>query len=112
MSHRITVPNTLSNFNNQSYMDYRLGGFHVEYYPIELQMHSVMLSYAWDEGTKTLELGCSKSMKPFEDKENGLEIVFSEVSHPYTRFEVDLIARCGVLADGRLTHRRMRHMDT
>jgi hypothetical protein len=87
----ITVPNTLDNFSYESRMDYRLGGFHVEYYPIELQIHSIIPSYAWDEGTKTLELDCSKSMKPFEDKENGLKIVFSEVSHPDTTFEVNLI---------------------
>ncbi len=87
----ITVPNTFDNFSYESYMDYRLGGFHVEYCPIELQIHSVMPSYAWDQETKTLELDCSKSMKPFEDKENGLKIVFSEVSHPDTTFDVNLI---------------------
>lgn len=64
----ITIPNTFNDFSWESYMDYRLGGFHVEYCPIELQIHSVMLSYAWDEGTKTLELDCLKSIKLFEDK--------------------------------------------
>jgi hypothetical protein len=84
----ITVPNTFDKYSYECHMDYRLGGFHVEYYPIELQIHSVTPSYAWDEETKTLNLDWSESMRPIED---GLKIVFSEVAYPDTTFEVDLI---------------------
>ncbi|KIW99047.1 uncharacterized protein Z519_00710 [Cladophialophora bantiana CBS 173.52] len=87
----IIVPNKFDNFSYRSYMDYRLGGFYVEYCPIELQIHSVVPSYAWDQETKILELDCSESLKPFEEGEDGLKIVFSEVSHPDTTFEVKLI---------------------
>lgn len=91
---RITVPHTLGDyFPDRPYLDFRLGGFHVEHYPIELQIHSVMPSYSWDEGTKTLGLDFLESTAPFDDKENGLKIVFSEISHPDTTFEFDLINR-------------------
>jgi hypothetical protein len=89
-SQRIIIPHTIDNFTYECCIDSRLGGFHVEYCPIELQIHSVTPSYAWDEGTKTLKLDCSKSIELFEDKENSLKIVFSEISHPYTTFEVNL----------------------
>lgn len=87
----ITVPNTFDRFSYLCCMEYRLGGFHVEYFPIELRIYGVNPSNTWDESTKTLELDCSKSLEPFEDEENGLKIVFSELLHPDTRFEVNLL---------------------
>ncbi|KAH7325663.1 heterokaryon incompatibility protein-domain-containing protein [Stachybotrys elegans] len=89
--HWITIPNKLSNFSGRSYMDLRLGGFHVEYHPVELQISSVEPSYAWVAGTNTLEMDLSKDLRPLEDAETGWKIVFSEISHSHTSFTVDLM---------------------
>ncbi|KAF2683616.1 HET-domain-containing protein [Lentithecium fluviatile CBS 122367] len=85
----ITVPNTFDGYDRDAYMDFRLGGFQVEYHPIELQIQSVEPRDAWNEETQTLMLDLSQNLKPFE--EGRLNIVFREVSHPDKTYKLDLI---------------------
>lgn len=85
----IAIPNTFDNLSYEIvHFDHRLAGFYVEYYPVELQIHRVEPSYAWNEEAKILELDFSKNVKPLDD---GLKIAFSETLYPDTVFEVDLL---------------------
>ena len=88
---RIVIPHTLENFNREASMNLRLGGFHVDYYPVELQISSVEPSDGWNAETNTLEVDFYKSMQPFEDGEKGLKMVFSEIADPSVTVEIDFI---------------------
>ncbi|KAK0388421.1 hypothetical protein NLU13_4665 [Sarocladium strictum] len=89
----ITIPNTFEHYRSDSHNDYRLGGFYVDYYPIELEISNVEPSHAWHAETSTLEMDLSQSasMEAFEEGGTGLKITFRESAHPDTTFDVDLI---------------------
>jgi len=87
----ITVPNTFDEFGYEAHMDYRLGGFKVEYHPMELQIIKVEPSCAWNEETQTLVLDCSQDPDYISDP--GLKVIFGEVSHPDETYEIDLVEK-------------------
>lgn len=87
----ITVPSSFDRFSYESTMDFRLGGFHVEIYPAELQIVSANPQDAWSEETRTLELDFSVSMDAFDgDDGDGMKIKFAEKAHPETMYVLDL----------------------
>jgi hypothetical protein len=85
----ITVPNTFDGFGYEAYIDFRLGGFKIEYHPIELQIFEVQPSCAWSEATQTLTLDFSQNPDYISDP--GLKIFFREVAHPDKTYELDLV---------------------
>ncbi|KAH8171016.1 heterokaryon incompatibility protein (HET) domain-containing protein [Sarocladium implicatum] len=88
---QIAIPHALENYAREAYMNYRLGGFHVEHCPVELEISSVEPSDAWNAATNTLEVDFSKSMAPFDDGGRGLNMVFREIADPSVTVKVDFI---------------------
>jgi Heterokaryon incompatibility protein (HET) len=83
----ITVPHTFESFRYDAYLNYRIGGVYLEYYPTDLSIVEIEPSGIWDDETNVLPLDFSENLSPLE----GVSITFSPVGKPDFTWKIDII---------------------
>lgn len=83
----ITVPHTFENFRDGAYLNFRIGGVHLEYSPPDLNIVEVEPSGIWDDETKVFSLNFSEDFSPLE----GMSITFCPAWKPDSPWKVDII---------------------